>query len=267
MAKNLKLNGTDIGTKAEWTQYTDTNNIGATNVQGAIDYLVENGGGSGVSSVSYPLANKKFGIIGDSFTAGGGWISSMGVVLRAGEKKNAAVSGGAWWGNDSLSAYAQAQELRASFTADGIEPDYILCVLGTNDFANTRTLGSIVNSDVISNYDTSTFTGGAQATLTYIKKNFPTAIIKIGWTPAGQIHGDTYSGISDYVERLKELAFVYGCQYIDTLAMGIGTIITEDKETYSGSVTNGVWSGTGHPSSAGQTRIGEYMARLLLSNL
>lgn len=264
MAKNLNFNGQNIGTKAEWAQYTDNNNIGATNVQDAIDFLAQHGGGGGSS---YPLGNKKFGIIGDSFTAPGGWISRMGTVLQAGVKKNAAKSGGAWWGNDSLSAYTQAQELRASFTADGIEPDYILVVLGTNDFANHRDLGNIVNSDVISNYDTNTFTGGAQATLTYLKKNFPSAIIKIGWTPAGQIHGDTYSGISTYVERLKELAYVYGVDYIDTLHMGISTIITEDKETYSGSMTDGTWSGTGHPSSAGQTRIGEYMARLMLSNL
>lgn len=252
--KNFNWNGTDIGTRAEYVDYDNASSgMSATNVQDAIDELHENGGGGGAS---YPLGNKKFAVIGDSFSAGGGWITKMCTLLMAGTRTNKAVSGGGWSGSSSASAYGQAQDL----ADDGVTPDYILCVLGTNDVNNSVQLGTLVNTETIANLDLTTVTGGAQATLITLKNAFPNAIIKIGYTPAGYIH-DAFSSISSsdaLCQRLKEIANYYGVGYIETRPCGICPYMAADAAAYV--------SG-GHPTGAGQNRIGEYMARIMLNNL
>lgn len=223
---------------------------------------------SGDDAASLKL--KTFAFIGDSFSAPGSWQSTMCSILGAMLKKNKAVSGGAWCGTDSVSAYAQAQAL----VTDAANPDYILCLLGTNDIANRVTLGDIADSETIGtatgNVNPSgSITGGIQATLITLKRAYPNAIIKIGYTPAGYIH-DAFNSIANVealCNRMKELAHIYGVGYIETRDCGICPWMEADLHAYTGSTSGGEWRGTGHPSGAGQTRIGQYMARIMLSNL
>lgn len=217
------------------------------------------GGDSGDDAASLKL--KSFAFIGDSFSAPGAWQSTMVSILGALTKKNKSVSGGTWVGTGSVSAYYQAQQL----VSDGVACDYILCVLGTNDINNNVALGDIVNSETIGtasgnvNPDGS-ITGGVQATLITLKNAFPNAIIKIGYTPAGYIHDafDKIASIEALCNRLKELSYIYGVGYIETRDCGICPWMAGDAASFV--------SG-GHPTGLGQKRIGEYMARKMLSNL
>ena len=229
-------------------------------------------GGDSMSDDQTSLKLKTFAFIGDSFSAGGYWQSTMCNDLGALLSSNKAVSGGAWYGTDSLSAYYQAGKLIET----GSQYDYILCVLGTNDIAHwsTYTLGDIVNSETIGTASgnvnpNGSITGGIQATLIRLKNAFPNAIIKIGYTPAGYIH-DAFNQIANVealCDRLKELSHIYGVGYIETRDCGICKWMEADLHAYTGTTSGGEWSSTGHPSGAGQTRIGHYMARIMMSNL
>ena len=220
------------------------------------------------------LAGKSFAFIGDSFTAPGTWCKKMCEILSATSSRNEAMSGGAWHGDDNLSAYSQAQALVTYYntipsnqTTAPVKPDYILCVLGVNDVNNNATMGDVSYTDTIGTggIDPSTFTGGAQATLKTLIDNFPDSIIKIGFTPGGmQYLGATdamMERLSPYIERLKFLANLYGVSYIETRATGMCRIVASEYEAYSKSAQDS------HPNNAGQNRIGEYMARIMLSNM
>ena len=199
----------------------------------------------------YPWADKKFCFIGDSFTAPGVWNKNMTNNLKGVYGGSEAVSGGAFADYDGVpkTAYEQAQ----NFVTNGWNPDVILITLGTNDEGNEITLGEIVKSTSISDFDLTTYTGGMQACLNYLQNNFPNAIIYIGWTPMGGLSNAN----SEYIERMKEVALAYGIEYIETRTCGVTTL----SEIYADCYESGT-SG-GHPTGAGQIKIGEYMTRLL----
>ena len=220
------------------------------------------------------LAGKSFAFIGDSFTVPGTWCAKMCEILSATLSRNAAISGGRWSGDNIYSAYFRAQELVTYYntitshqTTAPVKPDYILCVLGVNDVNNNITIGDVSYTDTIDTggIDPSTFTGGVQATLKTLIDNFPNSIIKIGFTPGGMqflaATGADMEKISSYIERLKFLANLYGVSYIETRATGMCRIVASAYNAYT------VSAGDPHPNAAGQQRIGEYMARILLSNL
>lgn len=280
MAKELNWNGVDIGAKAANVTYDNrVSGLEAKNVQAALDELKSKGGGGGGGYA--PFNGKRMGVIGDSFTESGVWLAKMQSVLGLQEVKNKAISGGRWSspGDGSHGAFDRAKRLYTDYAQSNTSPDYILIVLGVNDYGNNAALGDIVTStiDDVTNdsepslvstiesvYNINTFTGGAQATLTYLAALFPNAIIKIGWTPAGQQY--MYSSwdlakLNGYINKLKDLALIYGVQYIDTLNCGIFTWLQSNKNRY--------WAGAndGHPNGIAHQRIGEYVARLLLSNL
>lgn len=213
------------------------------------------------------LAQKLIAVIGDSFSAPGAWQRRMNQILGS-STANAAKSGGRWASTDpSTDAYNQALGLVSGYANAERKPDYILCVLGVNDVNNAVTLGDIVYSDTIGTgsgeIDYSTFTGGIQAVLTVLKNNFPNAIIKVGFTPAGMMYLATNSTITErtetYLQRLQYVANLYGVGYLETRACGICRIVTQEYNMFK--------SNDSHPGTDGQNRIGEYMARLMLSNL
>lgn len=212
------------------------------------------------------LAQKLIAVIGDSFSAPGAWQSRMNQILGS-LTSNAAKSGGRWASTDpSTDAYRQATGLVSYYANAERKPDYILCVLGVNDVNNAVTLGDIVYSDTIGTgsgeIDYSTFTGGIQAVLTVLKNNFPNAIIKVGFTPAGMMYlaanGTITERTETYLQRLQYIANLYGVGYLETRACGICRIVTSEFNMFKSD---------GHPNSDGHNRIGEYMARLMLSNL
>lgn len=286
MAKELNWNGTEIGAKASNVTYDNSGSgMDAKNVQQAIDELKRKGGGGGGGSYA-PFNGKRFAIVGDSFTAGGRWVGVMKNLLHILEIKNKAISGGTWNGDGShtsLCAFYRLQLLYADYLADGTSPDYIIIVDGVNDFGNNAVLGDIsyatidditnteesaLLAEISGKYDLSTFTGGAQAALAYIAARFPGAIVKIGWTPAGQQYmfsritsAKSWDGVNQYLDRLKALATMYGVQYIDSINAGICPWVSSNLDKYSVSATDH------HPNSDANDRIGEYMARLMLSNL
>ena len=212
------------------------------------------------------LAQKLIAVIGDSFSAPGAWQSRMNQILGS-STSNVAKSGGRWASTDpSTDAYNQALGLVSSYANSERKPDYIICVLGVNDVNNAVTLGDIVYSDTIGTgsgeIDYSTFTGGIQAVLTVLKNNFPNAIIKVGFTPAGMMYLAANSTITErtetYLQRLQYVANLYGVGYLETRDCGICRIVSSEFNMFKSD---------GHPNSDGHNRIGEYMARLMLSNL
>lgn len=205
----------------------------------------------GTDDISVPLKDKGFAFLGDSFTAGNLWCTTMASILKAKVVYNAAVSGSTW----STNAPDQADRLISS----GSTPDYILCFLGVNDANNTMPLGNIVYSNNIAELESSTFTGGVQRVLNKLMNAFPSAVIKIGWTPAGQSFTGTLD-VSQYINRLKDLSIVYGVQFVETRYCGISPYINADADYYE------YGTGGGHPTATGQTRIGEAMARIMASN-
>ena len=205
----------------------------------------------GTDDISVPLKDKGFAFLGDSFTAGNLWCTTMASILKAKVVYNAAVSGSTW----STNAPDQADRLISS----GSTPDYILCFLGVNDANNTMPLGNIVYSNNIADLESSTFTGGVQRALNKLMNAFPSAVIKIGWTPAGQSFTGTLD-VSQYINRLKDLSIVYGVQFVETRYCGISPYIDADADYYE------YGTGGGHPTATGQTRIGEAMARIMASN-
>lgn len=220
-----------------------------------------------LASQSGGLAQKLIAVIGDSFSAPGAWQRRMNQILGS-STSNAAKSGGRWASTDpSTDAYNQALGLVSGYANAERKPDYILCVLGVNDVNNNVPLGDIVYSDTIGTgsgeVDYSTFTGGIQAVLTVLKNNFPQAIIKVGFTPAGMMYLAANSGMTQrvetYLERLKSVANLYGVGYLETRACGICRIVSSEFNMFK--------SNDAHPGTDGQNRIGEYMARLMLSNL
>ena len=281
----MEWNGTEIGAKASNVTFENgETGMLATNVQQAIEELKRTGvGGSSASAYN----GKKMGVIGDSFTASGLWIKQMNKTLNLESYKNTAVSGGSWVADtmhQELSALSRAQALYDHYKNAGAQPDYIVVVDGVNDYGNNVPIGDIVFSDIPDMtqmtdadmvtaldtlYDFDTFSGGAQAALVYLRSRFPDAIIKIGWTPAGQQYlrnqittAHAFSTLYSYLDRLKTLALMYGVQYIDTFNMGIAPWMASERAKYQ----KGVYDE--HPTDdLGQKRIGDYMARLLLSNL
>lgn len=231
-------------------------------------------------------AGKAIAVLGDSFSATGGWINKMSSVLGLRQAINKAISGGAWHGNDSLSTFAKARELYSGYNG-AASPDVILIFLGVNDYGNSVTVGDInynslgtqkdgnnllsestIASNISTHYSLSggEFTAGVQSTLAYLITMYPNALIKIGWTPNGQQYmraSWNWSKLNGYLNRLKELALMYGVQYLDTFNCGICAWMYDHRDIYQ---TGGA-SGDAHPSSAAHTRTGEYIARLLLSNL
>lgn len=201
----------------------------------------------------HPWADKNFSVIGDSFTAPNKWQSVMCNNLKAGVLKNHAISGGAFSDYDGVpkTAYEQAQEM----VTNGENPDVILITLGTNDAGNKRSIGDIVESNSISDFDLTTYTGGMQACLNYLQNNFPNAIIYVGWTPMGGLQG----GSSEYITRMHEVCLMYGVEYIETRTCGVTRFSDVYAECYESGVNGG------HPTTAGQQKIGAYMTRLMQS--
>lgn len=204
----------------------------------------------------HPWADKNFGIIGDSFTAPGVWDSVMCANLKAASRWNHAVSGGRFSDADGVpkTAYEQAQEM----VTNGNTPDVILITMGTNDANNSITIGDIVQSNSISDFDLTTYTGGIQACLNYLQNNFPNAIIYVGWTPMGGLVNGTKA---EYITRMQEVCLMYGVEYIETRTCGVTRFSDVYAECYE-SGTNG-----GHPTVVGQQKIGAYMTRLMQSKM
>ena len=210
------------------------------------------------NDINTALSGKRFAVIGDSFTAGGAWFSRMCAKLGAFNKYNAAISGARWSDTaEPACAYEQAQ----SIVASGISMDYVLCVLGVNDFSNNIPLGAVVYSDDISSMNLSTITGGIQACVAYLRNNMPNAVIKIGYTPAGQFYNLSYPDLSSIIERMKEIALLYGIDYIETRCLGASRFISSQSDCWENGTAGG------HPVGQGHNIIGDGMARLILSNM
>lgn len=210
------------------------------------------------NDIKTALSGKRFAVIGDSFTASGAWFSRMCAKLGAFNKYNAATSGARWSDTaEPACAYEQAQ----SIVASGISMDYVLCVLGVNDFSNNIPLGDVVYSDDISSMNLSTITGGIQACVAYLRNNMPNAVIKIGYTPAGQFYNRSYPNLSPIIERMKEIALLYGVDYIETRCLGVSRFISSQSDCWEYGTVGG------HPIGEGHNIIGDGMARLILSNM
>ena len=209
------------------------------------------------NGVTTALSGKRFAFIGDSFTASDAWANRMCQRLGAIRRYSAAQSGARWSDTGNVNcAYEQAQAI----VANGVDMDYILCVLGVNDISNNIPLGNVVYSDAIGDMDLTTITGGMQACVSYLRNNMPNAVIKIGYTPAGQFYQPTYPDLSGIISRMQEVALLYGVDYIETRCLGLSKYISGQSAYWE----NG--SLGGHPVGDGFNIIGDGMARVLLSN-
>lgn len=218
-----------------------------------------------------PYVNKEIAVMGDSFTTGNGpatWFFQMCALLGAKVGKNVAIDGGRWIQSSESGrwAYEQAQALVTYYQGLNTAPDYVLICLGTNDINNNPSYGTLVNSSTIgsagttnpSEIDPATVIGSMQATYITLKTAFPNAIIKCGYTPAGYIHDDfnKIDNVETLCQTMRKVGLAYGVGYVETRACGIAPYWSGDSGFYGG----------GHPSANGNTRIAQYMARILMSN-
>ena len=204
-----------------------------------------------------PLANKRFIVIGDSFTSPNVWFKKMCNNLLAVPVANHAISGGAFASREGVpkTAYQQAQEI----VTNKEQADYVLVTLGTNDANNSVAIGEIIQSNNIEDFDLSTFSGGMQACLNYLMENNPNAKIKVGWTPAGGVFG-VYGNTQEYISRMQEICLFYGVEYIETRTCGMTQFVNAYEEFYENGTSGG------HPTSIGQDRIAEAMTLKMLHN-
>ena len=204
-----------------------------------------------------PLANKRFIVIGDSFTAPNVWFKKMCNNLLAVPVANHAISGGAFASREGVpkTAYQQAQEI----VTNKEQADYVLVTLGTNDANNSVSIGEIIQSNNIEDFDLSTFSGGMQACLNYLMENNPNAKIKVGWTPAGGNFG-VRGNTQEYISRMQEICLFYGVEYIETRTCGMTQYVNAYEEFYENGTSGG------HPTSIGQDRIAEAMTLKMLHN-
>lgn len=266
---------------------------------------IGSGGSSGGGSYA-PYAGKRMGIFGDSFTAGGQWIRRMKELLPGLIVNNKAVSGARWGSSESMDSQSKSiiQQLRnyyADCVANNYWPDYLLMVNGLNNYNDdissgdysVNYLGTIkytqiddVTHDVAGDGKTAEenyvdylksvfcvngvagYTAGMQLALSYAAVKFPNANIVIGFTPNGQdcvYQFSSHTGwepFFQYIDRMKTIATMYGAKYINTTNTDICSWITSRKQLYRG------YNGTdGHPSADGYNRIGEHMAKILMSEL
>lgn len=209
----------------------------------------------------YPFWGKKFAIIGDSFSAGRWmWSSTMCKELHAIQEEVVAESGARWTVNDDKPyipcAYAQAQLLvqRSS------KPDYIYAFLGTNDCGNKVTIGELVKSRDIADFDLHTVCGGIQACLNYLQNNFPNAVIRTGYTPNGKFYASSLQECEPYVEAIKSISEWYAVEYMDTLTCGLSTLSAVYSDCWE--LPNVITGG--HPNAKGHEYIGKGIARKTL---
>lgn len=209
-----------------------------------------------------PYAEKKFCAIGDSFSQGSrSWFTVMCEKLGA-IKLYSAAAGGARWSYNANATEKHAYYRAQTIVAGNYAPDVIMCCLGSNDAGNSVTMGDIVHSNSIDDFDLSTFTGGMQACLNYLQANYPNAKIFVGWTPAGANCNFTGAATAaPYVERMKEVCLMYGIEYIETRACGI----TKYSDVYADCWEAG--TGGGHPTVAGHAAIGNYMADVITAKV
>lgn len=209
-----------------------------------------------------PFEGKKFCIIGDSFSqTGNAWHKVMCENLGAINLYNAAV-GGARWSYNANATESHAYYRAQTIVSGDYEADVIMCCLGSNDAGNSVTMGEIVKSNSIDDFDLSTFTGGMQACLNYLQANFPNAKIFVGWTPAGANCNFTQAETAaPYVERMKEVCLMYGVEYIETRACGV----TKYSDVYADLWEAG--TGGGHPTVAGHAAIGNYMTDVITAKV
>ena len=201
-----------------------------------------------------PFGDKKFGFIGDSFSAPGIWQTEMCDILGAVKVVNKAVSGGSFgqYNGYVSTAYQQAQAI----VSGNYELDFIYVFLGINDRGNDCAIGSFVDSNNISDFDLTTYCGGIQACLNYLQNNYPDATIRIGFTPCSNNY--TKLDLTPYIDAMKMIAEKYNVQYMDTLSCGVSRL----SDVYSDCWEYGV--NGGHPKDKGYKYIGKAIAQKTL---
>lgn len=194
-----------------------------------------------------PWRDKRIALIGDSFSASGAWFSTMCNNFYA-IADNHSISGAGWCTGRTKTVYELAQEITT-------DPNIIMITLGTNDVNNEVTLGSFVNGTQISDYSETTFYGGLQTALTYIRNRWTGVPVYVGYTP-GAIGFTTHQS-APYIEAMKEMCIGYSCVYIETRTCGMGYPLVQNDIVFRHS------AGDGHPSSEGQQQIARYMTDLM----
>lgn len=146
-----------------------------------------------------PYNGKKLAILGDSISELGGvnapttskyWYEYLKDYLSI-NYKTYAKSGNQW--TDMLT---QAQEAKAFQTANNIEYDLIILFAGTNDFYFNTQIGewyTQVGNVRTLNFNTTTFKGRINSTLSYCKKTFPKAQILV----CNILHRGKFQNVAD----------------------------------------------------------------------
>lgn len=244
-----------------WSQYADriTNEPLAADSNTLYDE-------SGLLIDANPLCGKSFVFMGDSFTQGYGgfkpWPLFMCSELHAHFMKNYAVAGYKWADN----AYPQAKALIES----GLRPDYVLFFMGVND--RNSTIGDIVyQRGRVAAYEAEeshTYTSGMQAAMELLQANLPDTIIKVGWTPnGGQYYTNpTQHNVNTLIERMKEVALLYGVEYVETRCCGISTMASSGIY-FEGTPETPNPSAQYHPTQIGHEVIGKAIAKTMLCHL
>lgn len=262
--------------------YSNTEDIPIVDKNGFIGgYIVKNNNKLGSLSTNLPLRGKKLSILGDSISTYKGvspndwnpyypadtvnapektwWsklIASTGMTLLKNQSW-----GGCKVSGDSLgtNGYAGCSTARVDSLADGdTVPDIIICWISTNDWNESRDIGSFTENDPIPSDGTINDIAPAYALMLYkIRNKYPKAFVycvtnleRVG-SSYPDVNADNVT-IHTVNHAISEIAHIFGCTVIDLIQCGINYY---NISTYT---NNNL-----HPNDLGTTIIASYMKKVI----
>ena len=215
-------------------------------------------------------STKKFGLIGDSIAANGGFIAKAADILGF-TYKNVAIGGWMLGDKEGVSVYKQVNGVApANVGLDGDE-DMVIIFAGTNDFGHALTIGEpyIVDADGhrSANQDDLTTCGGLEKTIQTLYTKYNGYIPIIICLPLQRSLEGTYSSggswdkndidkyMDDYADGIKAVAQYYGIPVCDFYNINMNPNIPAANTKY---FSDGL-----HPNTAGHNLMGRWLAKFI----
>lgn len=187
--------------------------------------------------VSHPLAGTKIFYLGSSITYGSatGGVAFGEIInkISGNPFTKEAVSGTTLVDNGSSSYVQRLKKLNFNE-----KPDFLVVQLSTNDFSQTKPVGTVQNGTSSSDFDTSTISGAIQHIIAYAKEQCPTVkvVFYAGAVRGGWVYKTAYE---NYLNGdFKKICEKWGIGLID--------IFHSDYKNYSF-----YWSDDIHPTIQG----------------
>ena len=241
----------------------------------------------GIALTNQMLSGKKISIIGDSISTFDGYIPSgyatyyprgnlddvretwwyqLCEELNMTLLKNASWSGSTVSGNSQGTAETACSDARIADIkgAGNVNPDIIICYIGTNDWAGNIAVGDFTDKDTIPAEGIITNISDAYALMLYkIRTTYPGAIVYCVTCLEGRQTADTTypivntrgETIYDVNTAIKKIAGIFGCKIVDLTSSGI----------HYWNIANHTIDGTLHPNVDGARVIKDSIKQKLIN--